>query len=353
MTKTDNLKHFFLPMPLSAPVVKSILKYMFWFMAVVFAAHFMVQANTIMRSGSSTASIGFIFLPIEATISAARVWLFAFALGYFITALLLDSPKFNIFVFIFVFIILKGIFLFTSAALDVIKTKLTIYEINAIHGSNLIDNQLAQYTIYPKENQPFILEAIVLNPFTSSETLDQIAKINEPALEDKLESLYFFQPANSKGFSVKRLIARNPNTTAETLRELAQSSSQFVVEDIVANPNTPDDVLVSLWDKYGNKIAYSITLNPHVDAKILEEVAHQKEPIENSSMITTLTKANIAKNPNTPVEILEELSNEKEWAIIQNVIDNNRTPKAVVEKLSQSENPTITDYAKARLNQRK
>lgn len=245
-TLADGLKQFLLPLPFSGKVLKHLLKVMLFFMVVVFIADFMVQANAMLRSSSSTASVGFIFLPFLAVLTAFKAWVFAFALAYLITAFTFHAPKLNIFVLLCIGIIIQGVWQFSGDVLDVIKSKMVIYEINMLHDSTMLNDKFKEYPQFTKEVQPFVLEAIALNPYTSSETLDSIAKTKEVVFEKRLDSLFYFQPTNSKGFSVKRLVARHQNTSPETLRALSHTQDSSIVEGVIENEKTPLSILEDL-----------------------------------------------------------------------------------------------------------
>ncbi len=319
-------------------------------MAIVFAAVFMAQANTILRSSSSTASVGFIFLPLVATLSALQVWYFAAALAYVITAFKIPSPKINLLFLLSLAIVLKCVGDFSAKVKDVMETKLEIYEINLLQSENAIQDKFNNYSNFSKESQPFILEAMALNPFTNSTTLDSIANINDPNLENGLGSVYYFQENNAKGFSVKRLVARHKNTSTDTLKKLSKSSSEYIIADVASNPSTPKAVLDELWKKHGDKIAYSITQNPNADVAIIISL-YQKHK-DASALMDKWIKANIAKNPVTPETILQELSTQDDWLILQFLIDNEKIPTALLKQLTQHRNQTASAYAKAKLEMR-
>jgi hypothetical protein len=79
------------------------------------------------------------------------------------------------------------------------------------------------------------------NPNTSTETLELLA--------------------NDKDSSVRFWVARNPNTPAETLERLANDRDSCVRECVAYNPNTPPEVLEHLANDEDSEIRYEVANN--------------------------------------------------------------------------------------------
>lgn len=228
MAIPEALKHFFYPIAFSRKSIKLFLKYFLIIIAIVFAAQFMVQANVLLRTVNPVITVGFIFIPFVATLSSIKVWCFAILLAYLLTVVAIKSPKLNFFVLIFLAITLRFVWVFTESFIEVMNTKMALYEINMLHDANMLNDKFNTYQTFPKASQPFILEAIALNPFTTEETLAKLAKVNESFVNDRLESLYYYQPNNIQGLSVKQLVAQHPNTSKEVLKILSRDADPRV-----------------------------------------------------------------------------------------------------------------------------
>jgi hypothetical protein len=306
-------------------------------------------------NSSLTASANFVSLPYAAIVMALKTWLLALTLAYVFYVVISKNPKCNFIVILCLAFILKSTWNFSHQIIDFIQTKTTIYKINLLQNDKEIQNIFSNYQQYPKQGQKFILEAIVLNPFTSEQTLAEIANIDEKALHEKTESIFFFQPSNSSNFAVMHLVARHPRVLPSTLEKLANSSSMLVVGEVAENPKTPQDTLKILWEKYGDNIAYNISLNSKASPQVLVSLAHEKYPKNDpaSAMQLEQIKANVARNPNTPVAILEELSRENSWLILKSLIDNPKIPSSLLQKMTTHPNEYARDYAKEKIKKLK
>ncbi|MGD9592417.1 MAG: hypothetical protein AB7V32_07850 [Candidatus Berkiella sp.] len=221
MTMPDALKQFIFPNLIFKSTIKTYFKYLFFIMAFAFLANFMVQANAMLRSASVTPTIGFIFTPLITTVSSIQVWIFAVASAYVLGVIHAKSPKLNVFFLLCLIVTIRLIWVFGEQVMDVMNTKFAIYEINLLQKPDNIEEKFNAYQSFPRAYQAYILEAIALNPFTSQEILAKIAKIDGAIVESKLDSLFYYQVDNEKRMSVKTLVARNPNTSKETLEALS------------------------------------------------------------------------------------------------------------------------------------
>ncbi|MBS0286760.1 MAG: hypothetical protein JSR17_05650 [Proteobacteria bacterium] len=203
-----SLKNFFIPVKPSKQVVTLFLKYTAMIMAVVFVAIFMAQANALLRNPHAVIEVGFILNAFGKTLLAFHAWMFALAFAYLLIAFFVRSSLVNIFVWLALVIVLKNGWLFLSNAIDVLDAKFTIYEINLLQDPDKLDEHFNNFNQIAPSAQPFILEAIALNPFTPKRTLDKMLKVNDSLISGKLESIYYFQPNNAEGNSVKSLITK-------------------------------------------------------------------------------------------------------------------------------------------------
>lgn len=261
------VQSFFLPIKPSKQAVTVFLKYIAFVMAVVFMAIFMAKANALLRSPHANFDIGFIFDAFAQTLIAFHAWLFAIALAYIISVFTVRGAFLNVFVLVAFAIVLQNGWSFLSKVIDVADAKFTIYEINVLQDADKLDESFNTFNQVVPEAQPFILEAIALNPFTPARTLDKMIKVNEALIGNQLQSLYYFQPNNPRGSSVKSLIAKHPHASSEVLSTLAESTSKEVLMEVAANPRTPKRVLQNLQHNAYSEVSAQSTTNLEKNAK--------------------------------------------------------------------------------------
>ena len=261
---------------------------------------------TILRSTSSTAAIGFVFIPVYFVIAFVGFFIWGYSLGYIKTWFANVARIFN-FKIILAFLVGicftvllfgglgKGLFL-TSTVSQVQEMK-TDQELQ-----NVFDNS------YFKSNK-FVLGAIAQNPASSAELLDRIAKLSDPSLNTSLQDtmtglLFPVLGDNRKGLAVMRLVVKNPNVSASTIEYLANTSQvDYVLGDIAGNSKTSIETLRQLETKKNYLIDWGLAQNqktpPDVFVKLLEREKYFTQR-------TTLEM--LLRNPSTPPEIRTKVS---------------------------------------------
>ena len=116
---------------------------------------------------------------------------------------------------------------------------------------------------------------------------------------------------------VRRNAARNPNTPADVLTELAKDSYWCVRRNAAGNPNTPVDVLTELAKDNDCDDRRNAAGNPNTPADVLTELAKDSD---------WCVRRNAAGNPNTPVDVLTELAKDSDCDVRRNAAGNPNTP---------------------------
>lgn len=96
---------------------------------------------------------------------------------------------------------------------------------------------------------------------------------------------------------ILRLVAQNPNTDSELLRDLANSNYETIREAVTSNPNTPTDLLV-----------YS--LGKQFPGQLLENPVFNLLMLENPNFLDDLnvfTADSLIDFPGTPEELRKRL----------------------------------------------
>jgi hypothetical protein len=162
------------------------------------------------------------------------------------------------------------------------------------------------------------LQQEAANELTSSDRLTELAKVS---------------------IELARLVALNPNTPPELLRELANSSDAITRSHVAANPNTPTEVLLEL----GGEFPLQLLDNPVFSLLLLE----------NPNLIETIpltTQRSLLKLEKVPVSFLEWAADKSDQEVQLAVAMNARTPKAALEKLAQSRDSQVIEAARLHVN---
>ncbi|MDF1759134.1 MAG: hypothetical protein P1U40_01205 [Coxiellaceae bacterium] len=261
------------------------------------------QHLAISRSTISTASIGYVTLPIICLfifiIFGACGWL----IGTAIEALINQSPhrmiKF-LSAIITPAVFAAVIITYTQAGYD---TEASVNKTLAMNSAQL-EQAFDTYKTPDLYNfYLFKLAAIAQNNHASPKLLHQIASLNDDRLNNKLGSLFNVNGKNAKGLSVYRLIVLNPKATAATLQLLAQQKNDHLLGNIAANHKTPVPLLRKLNKKGGYLIEWGLSYNKNTPTDILTQL---------SKSTNKYTRYYIALNPSTPAAVLKILSKDKD-----------------------------------------
>ena len=223
-----------------------------------------VEAISISRSTSSTAAIGYIFLPVTAFL----FWAVPAALAGFCVGCLQSKSRMQ-----------KGI---AGATLGVLVVTAAFFLGRGIYLSvevrrvAVMDPSALQTTLNSRflGKNVFVLGAVAQNPQATPELLHQIATRSDPELHQAMGSSFDLLGANTKGLAVMRLVASHPHVAAKTLEWLARSPEEYVRDDVARNPNTaPEDLLLLSLD-VNSDVRRHVALNPRTPNKALLKLRH-------------------------------------------------------------------------------
>ncbi len=250
------------------------------------------EFRLINNSTSSTAAIGFIFLPLTALI-VSLPWLgVGIALSYALKAIRTQGK--NDVVLAILGIVLSLTYI-TYAGMAHQKKLGLIEAIGQIQLMNT--KQLTAFVENARyRDSKFALGAICLNQNTASNTLAHIAEMENPALHKAMWSDPLIMGKNRKGLAVMRLIVSHPNVTPAILSLLSNSPVSYVKGDVAADMHTPTGVLDRLYQENKNStefylIEWGLSRNPSTPAPILNALANSKDKV---------TLRNLNNNPSTP-----------------------------------------------------
>lgn len=220
-------------------------------------------------SSSSTAAIGYAFLPFIALIFGVIFGFAGFCLSWYfkfkyykpLIAYFLLIPAIGI----------PGYFVYS----ELFSLSLCI---RTTHIRNLDSISLNKLMKAPPQNK-YLLAAVTENPDVSGDMLDTIAHINDPELYERQGTSWeCINGSNRKGLAVMRLTALNTKVYATTLEYLAANTSNaYLLGDILRNPKVKEHTLRKIYHEYKGRqdsylINWGIMYNPSAPSDILLEL---------------------------------------------------------------------------------
>lgn len=142
-----------------------------------------------------------------------------------------------------------------------------------------------------------------------------------------------------KNVTQAQLVAAEPCTDPELLRELALSPDQKTRQSVAGNPNTPPDILLKLGAEFPSQLLD----NPVFPLLLLENLNLVAE-------IPLPTLRSIFRQKNVPVYILEQVAERADLEVQLGLVKNVQTPLGVLNRLTQSRHPQVVESARLHIN---
>jgi hypothetical protein len=277
-----------------------------------------LSTKMILSHGSSTAGLGFIFLPLLAAAAAVPLALWGAALGHVVLHLRGRAREPRI---VFWVAVAAAASLPATVAYEVWKglsLQSAVSETRRMEPPQL-ERAFAES---PWRRDKFFLGALAGNGAASGTLLDGIASLEDPALFEAMWSPWDVMGGNRKGIAVMRLVALHRNAPAAALERLeAHPRSQELITEILANPNVPPPLLARHHHDTDYRAEWGLAMNPKTPPAVMERLARS----ENRHARTML----VVHNPGTPREILELLARDPDPF----------TAEKARERLSRPRNP--------------
>lgn len=204
---------------------------------------------------------------------------------------------------------------------------------------------------------------------SKTQKFDNLVKevLNENTTGERLQELA------QKSMELARLVADNPVTPKELLKNMARRKDKTILANLTANPNTPTEVLFKLGKRFPEHFLknpiFSLLLleNPNffneMPLKALEsfqeyvlnqlsnsDAVQDNEGLTHNFVLQQLVKhkdtsirCSIARHPHAPVSLLEQLASDSSDSVRHNVAINTSTPVYLLEKLA-SDTVTYVRY---------
>ena len=255
-----------------------------------------LSVKGIFSSGSSTAALGFITLPLVAALGAIPAAAWGAALGHVVLRWRgsVQSPPMALVAALAVSAALPA-----ALGIEVARGLRLESAVREVQGMDVA--RLAQaFESSPFRQDRYFLGAIAQNPAAQGDVLARIAALRDPELYEPMGSLWDVMGDNRKGLAVIRLVARHPNTDGATLARLAaEPNAQVAVHELAANPKTPMQVLERWFNSTDYLVEWGLASNPNTPQRVMARLAAGGN---------LYARVNLANNKATPREILERLA---------------------------------------------
>lgn len=266
-----------------------------------------LSTKAIFASGSSTAALGFIYLPLVAALAAIPIGLWGLALGHAVLWLrgAVQSPR-----MVFVAALLVACSLPAFVAYEVQRGLRLEAAVRGLRAMDALELDRAYEEDTPFRRDLFFLAALAQHPNARAGLLERIAGLQDAELYEPIGSLWDVMGENRKGLAPMRLLARNPNTDGATLAKLADGPrAEKIVTELAANPRTPLPVLQRWFESSDERVERGLALNPKTPQRVMERL---------SASPNLYTRLNLAYNRATPREILDRLASDAEESVARN-----------------------------------
>lgn len=265
-----------------------------------------VSVHAILGSGSSTAAIGFIFVPFIAIVAMLPAAMWGLALGC-VWLSLRGAQRYLLPVLIAAWVFALAV---PAAAGWEIWRGLGLQ--SAVRATrDMTAAQLDEaFLRSPWNRDRFFLGALAQHGAAGPELLDRIAALPDPALYEPMGSLWDVMGENRKGVAVMRLVAHHASTRGDTLARLAAGAGADTLRhELARNPNTPPEVLRRWFDSTDHLVEWGLALNPATPPAVMERLSRSDN---------RYTRLNLTYNKATPPAILERLARDSDEILARN-----------------------------------
>ncbi len=267
-----------------------------------FVSFLLLGAYSILQSRSSTAGIGFLFLPIMALVPGGLGFLLGKIHTDYLERRREDSPAWmHRIAMIVLSVLIAAPFIWQAKALNDTVAKNKARDIEHARQSEII-----------KKNYKELAALLAQNPGREAEVLRQKMR----AAKDRTELLP---------------IADNRFATPEMLEELSRSNVLGVVLTVVRNRNTSVNTLERVYKTHTYPFYFYVALsaNPKTPDYILRELYENRH--KNGGIALRM-----AKNPKLPKDLMDRLTDEPNKYVLRNILDRPDTTCTQVARVIET-----------------
>ena len=193
---------------------------------------------------------------------------------------------------------------------------------------------------FVKEQAKFKIYELARNPNTSPETLAMLAKDIEWVVRASVAKNPNASPetlamlAKDIEWGVRASVAENPNTSPDLLRILSKDEDGLVRISVAGNPNTSPETLAMLAKDLEWGVRASVAKNPNTSPDLLRILA--KEDDEDS------VRTYVAGNPNTSPKTLAMLAEDDDAHVLRTVAENPNTSPETLAMLAEDDEDSVS-----------
>ncbi|MGO9832449.1 MAG: hypothetical protein ACLPJH_20180 [Myxococcaceae bacterium] len=273
------------------------------------AAGATLLTTAIARSTLSTATFGFLELPVVLTQWAAPSAAMGFCAGYWVAARRMGGPRPDVRQLLAALGLLA---IGVPSASYVFSNLATSWEVGRV--ANMGEEEL-EHLLASKRfgTNPFVLAQVAQNPRASPALLRDIALRQDPRLHQKLWNIFDTLGSNRRGLAVMRLVARHPNVDGETLDILAQSEDGYVLSDVASNPKLSPESRRHLEERSDAVLQWALAGNRKTAPGTLDRLS--RSPADS-------VRQAVAANPSAAPDVLARLGEDAQADVRRNVAAN-------------------------------
>jgi uncharacterized protein (DUF2336 family) len=210
---------------------------------------------------------------------------------------------------------------------------------------NFIESSLGYEEISPKilialarDKNVSVRRGVAKNPNTPPEVLTVLARDKNADVRRNVAENPSAPPevltvlSRDKVATVRFYVAKNPNTPPEVLTALARDEDEYVRHYVAKNRNTPPEVFTALARDKDENVRRSVAENPSAPPEVLTALARDK---------VATVRFYVAQNPNTPPEVLTVLARDKNADVRRNVAENPSTPPEVLTAFARDKDEYV------------
>ena len=259
-----------------------------------------VLLAAILRSTSSTAGIGILFIPFQVAPLALPFFIFGYCLPDLVKWIKGKSAELSISAKLHAVVAVSTATFGISYLVYGIIFTIAVNDVRTMDESGI--DKFLESSMF--RSNKFALGALAQNPNVSAAVLDKIARLQWPELHDKMGSVWPVMDGNGKGLAVMRLVVRSPNVSQSTIEYLASTSQiDYVLSDIAVNPKTSIETLRRLETKKNYLIDWGLSQNPKSPPDVFSKLLDREKYFTQRTTLDLLVR-----NPSAPPEVRTKAS---------------------------------------------
>lgn len=200
------------------------------------------------------------------------------------------------------------------------------------------------------DSNEYVQNSVSKNKNTHENTLDKLGNLkksfinrgiiyNPNASSNVLHKIY--QQIPKTNFDLIKVIAAHPNTNADVLADLSNSSISDYKRMIINHPNTNAETLHKFGSDPKPDTRAAVARHPNAHIYTLKALSADNDP---------KVRAAVAQNANTPPDLLEKFSKDPDFGTRRAVAINNNAGDNLLNNLKNDEDEYVRQFAQYNLD---